>query len=188
MKIGLTGTHSVGKTTLLNALRSESCFKDFAICDEVTRQVRALGLEINELGSDNTQRVIMLKHIENIMLHDNMITDRTALDCFVYSRYLLSKQKITVDTFAIIHKLFLKIWNMYDLVFFIEPEFDLVPDGVRSVDENFRDDIHKEFVNTIAELKLYKDNLHYLKGSVVSRVQQVMTVYEGVQHGGYGKV
>ena len=188
MKIGIAGTHSVGKTTLLNALRSESCFKDFAICDEVTRQVRALGLSINESGNDNTQRIIMLKHIENLMLHDNMITDRTALDCLVYSRYLWGKNNITDETFSIIHKLFLKIWSMYDLVFFIEPEFDLVPDGVRSVDEDFRNVVHKEFVNTIAELKLYKDNVHYLKGSVVSRVQQVMSVYERVQHGGYGKV
>lgn len=183
MKIGLTGTHSVGKTTLLNALRSEPCFKNFAICDEVTRQVRALGLSINEAGSDNTQRIIMLKHIENIMLHDNMITDRTALDCLVYSRYLWKKGKLTDETFSIIHKLFLKLWSQYDLIFFIEPEFDLVADGVRSIDEDFRNDIHKEFTSTIAELKLYKDNLHYLKGSVVSRVQQVLTVYERVQNG-----
>jgi nicotinamide riboside kinase len=182
MKIGLTGTHSVGKTTLLNALRSEPCFKDFAICDEVTRQIRALGFAINENGNDNTQRVIMLKHIENIMLNDNMITDRTALDCLVYSRYLWKNQRITNDTFSIIHKLFLKLWPQYDLVFFIEPEFDLVSDGVRSIDEDFRNNIHKEFVETIAELKLYKDNLHYLKGSVVNRVNQVLTVYERFQY------
>ena len=37
MRIGITGAQSVGKTTLLNALRSEKLFSEnnFVICDEV---------------------------------------------------------------------------------------------------------------------------------------------------------
>jgi hypothetical protein len=45
---GISGAQSVGKTTLLNALRSEPTFKDYSICDEVTRRVKSYGLLIND--------------------------------------------------------------------------------------------------------------------------------------------
>ena len=80
MKIGITGAQSVGKTTLLNALRSEKLFKDYVICDEVTRRVKSYGLPINEEGTDITQRLIMNEHIVNVFMYGNMLTDRTALD------------------------------------------------------------------------------------------------------------
>lgn len=188
MRIGIAGAHSVGKTTLLNALRSEPCFKEYEVCDEVTRQVRAMGLDINESGSDKTQRLIMMKHLENVFLYKDMITDRTALDCLVYSRYLWKNEKVSTDTMNHITNMFGKMWLMYDVVFYIQPEFDIVADGVRSVDSIFRDNICREFNSAIAELQLHKDNFHYISGSVVNRVNQVMTVYERIQHGGYGKI
>jgi predicted ATPase len=188
MKIGIAGAHSVGKTTLLNALRSEPCFKEYKICDEVTRQVRALGVDINENGTDNTQRLIMMKHLENVFLHENMITDRTALDCLVYTRYLWHNGKVSNDTMNHITDMFGKMWHMYTVVFYIEPEFDIVDDGVRSTDIAFRNDINLAFKQAIADLKLHKDNFHFVKGSVVSRVNQVMNVYERIQYGEYGKV
>lgn len=188
MRIGIAGAHSVGKTTLLNALRSEPCFKEYQICDEVTRQVRALGVDINEAGTDTTQRLIMMKHLENVFLNKDMITDRTALDCLVYTRYLWRNQRVTTETMNHINNMFGKMWHMYDVVFYIQPEFEIVADGVRSVDNIFRDNICTEFNSAIAELQLHKDNFHYISGSVVNRVNQVMTVYERIQHGPYDKI
>jgi len=188
MKIGLAGAHSVGKTTLLNALRSESCFKHYKVCDEVTRQVRAMGLNINEGGDDKTQHMIMLKHLENVFMNNNMITDRTALDCLVYTRYLWKNGKVTDTTSRYINEMFSKIWHCYDIVFYIEPEFDMEDDGVRSTDITFRDDIVEEFKQAIAELQLHKDSFFYLTGSVVNRVNRVKEIYEGMQYGGYGKI
>ena len=96
MRIGITGAQSVGKTTLLNALRSEKLFKDYVVCDEVTRRVKSYGLPINEEGTDITQRLIMNEHIVNVYMHDNMLTDRTALDGLVYSTYLYKQNKISI--------------------------------------------------------------------------------------------
>lgn len=188
MKIGIAGAHSVGKTTLLNALRSEPCFKDYKICDEVTRQVRAMGLDINENGSDKTQYLIMLKHLENVFMNNNMITDRTALDCLVYSRYLWRNNKISDESMNYITIMFNKIWHLYDAVFYIEPEFDLVDDGVRSTDLLFRDSIVNEFKQAIAELQLHKDRFFHLTGSVVNRVNRVMDIYRELENGEYGKI
>lgn len=172
MKIGLSGAQSVGKTTLLNALRSEPFFKEYSVCSEVTREVRALGFHINENASDNTQRIIMLKHIENILLHDNMLTDRTALDCLVYTRYLWKISRVKQETLTIVEKLFHKIWREYDYVFYIKPEFDIVSDGVRSVDTIFRDEIVQEFKQVMEEYKLF--NIVPLTGSVSLRVSQAL--------------
>ena len=57
MRIGLSGTQSTGKTTLLNVLRSERIFKDYQVNDEVTRWVKSLNIEINEAGSDRVKNL-----------------------------------------------------------------------------------------------------------------------------------
>ena len=79
MKIGISGAQSVGKTTLLNALRSEKKFKHYTICDEVTRRVKSYGLPINENGTDLTQQLIMQEHIVNAFMYTEFIADRTSM-------------------------------------------------------------------------------------------------------------
>lgn len=171
MRIGITGAHSVGKTTLLNALRSEPFFKDFAICNEVTREVRELGFSINEDGGDQTQLMIMQKHIVNIFMNDNMVTDRIALDCLVYSTYLNMKNKISNNTLHKVKQMYERIMPHYDYVFYIRPEFDIVDDGVRSIDVSFRDGIVDLFEGFISESKL---KVYPLTGSVRNRVDILM--------------
>jgi nicotinamide riboside kinase len=176
MRIGITGAQSVGKTTLLNALRSEKWFKDFIICDEVTRRVKSYGLPINEDGTDNTQHLIMNEHIVNVFMHDNMLTDRTALDGLVYSTYLYKNNKISSNTLKYVKDVFKKVWNSYDYVFYIEPEFEIVDDGVRSIDKQFRDEIAELFEITIDKEKL---SIHRVKGSVRDRVNTIIDFLEG---------
>lgn len=176
MKIGITGAQSVGKTTLLNALRSEKIFRDYVICDEVTRRVKSYGLPINEDGNETTQRLIMNEHIVNVFLHENMLTDRTALDGLVYSTYLYKHAKINQPTLEYISQIFDKIWAEYDHVFYIQPEFVMVDDGTRSVDVNFRNEIVDIFNNIIDKKKLSVHNVH---GSVRNRVTTIMDYLEG---------
>ncbi len=171
MRIGITGAHSVGKTTLLNALRSELLFKDFAICNEVTREVKEMGFDINESGNDQTQLMIMQKHIVNIFMNDNMVTDRIALDCLVYSTYLNMKGKISNNTMTKIKHMYNRIMPHYDYIFYIRPEFDIVDDGVRSIDVSFRDGVVDLFEGYISESKL---KVYPLTGSVRNRVDTLM--------------
>jgi nicotinamide riboside kinase len=176
MRIGITGAQSVGKTTLLNALRSEKLFKDYVICDEVTRRVKSYGLPINEEGNDNTQRLIMNEHIVNVFMNGNMLTDRTALDGLVYSTYLYKNNKINTSTMTYIKEVFNKVWYSYDYVFYIEPEFEIIDDGVRSINKQFRDEIAELFETTIEKKEL---SMHRVKGSVRNRVSTIIEYLEG---------
>ena len=176
MRIGITGAQSVGKTTLLNALRSENIFREYTICDEVTRRVKSYGLPINESGNDNTQRLIMNEHIANVFLHKNMLTDRTALDGLVYSTYLYKNAKINLPTLNYVMDVFDKVWPQYDHVFYIEPEFDMIDDGTRSIDIAFRDQIVDIFDSIIERKKL---TMHRVKGSVRNRIITIMDYLEG---------
>jgi GTPase SAR1 family protein len=176
VKIGITGAQSVGKTTLLNALRSEKLFERYAVCDEVTRRVKSYGLPINEGGNDTTQLLIMKEHIYNVFMYDNMITDRTALDGFVYSTYLFKHDKISDKTMRTVTDIFHEVWKHYDHVFYIEPEFEIVDDGVRSIDSQFRDEIAELFKSTIEKKSL---SMHRVKGTVRNRVSVIMDYLEG---------
>jgi len=176
MKIGITGAQSVGKTTLLNALRSEKLFKNYVVCDEVTRRVKSYGLPINEDGTDITQRLIMNEHIVNVFMYSNMLTDRTALDGLVYSLYLYKNNKITANTLKYVRQVYYAVRDSYDYVFYIEPEFEIVDDGVRSNNKQFRDEIAELFESVIEKERL---NLHRVKGSVRDRVNTIIDVLEG---------
>lgn len=177
-RIGICGTHSTGKTTLLSALRSEKVFKDYAICDEVTRTIKAMGIPINENGNDTTQKLVMNQHVVNLALHENMITDRTTIDGMVYTRWLYDQGNLSVDTLEYADFVTKKIVGMYDVIFWLVPEFDIVADGVRSTNTDFRSQVHTKFADILCSKgKIrdeYKDRVFKLTGSVRERVDQVL--------------
>jgi len=176
MKIGITGTHSTGKTTLLNALRSEPLLRNYEVCDEVTRQIKSWGFDINEAGTDVTQRLIMMKHIENIVLYEDMITDRTVLDGLVYTRWLFEHDRISSDTFLYAEEVFDAIWDEYDYMFWLRPEFALIEDGVRSNNLEFRKEIDHLFDHYITTKNL---NVVHVTGSVRERINKIIEVLDG---------
>lgn len=172
MRIGICGAQSVGKTTLLNALRSEKRLEHFRICNEVTRRVNSYGLPINEKGSDNTQRLIMHEHVVNVFMYKEFIADRTALDGVVYTHYLHENGTVSDETMTYVTEVFVKLRPFYDTLFYIKPEFEIKNDGVRSVDLVFRDRIVELFDSYIDNFKIPVINL---TGSVRERVDTAIS-------------
>ena len=178
MKIGICGAHSVGKTTLLNALRSEEFFKDYTIADEVTRKLKKRGMNINEAGDDLTQIAVMDSHIVNAFLYNNMLTDRTAVDGYVYTAWLWSEKKVSDETLEYANTVMHRLIPQYDIIYYIKPEFDIADDGVRSTDQKFRDDIAGLFEVTIQNNNI---PVQTLTGSVRNRVEQAIAYALGYQ-------
>lgn len=171
MRIGICGAQSVGKTTLLNALRSERWLSDIRVCNEVTRRVNSYGIPINESGNDITQKLIMHEHIVNVFMYEEFITDRTALDGVVYSHYLHENGRLSDEVMTYVTNIFVKLKPCYDILFYIKPEFDIQNDGVRSIDTAFRDRIVELFDQYI---ETFRVPVVTISGSVRERLDQAI--------------
>jgi deoxyadenosine/deoxycytidine kinase len=169
MKIGLTGTMSVGKTTLVKALAELPEFKDYYIATERSKYLRDLGIPLN---TDSTMpgQLIFLAERASEVLREKMLTDRTVWDVCAFTQQSQSipdyQKQSYVDT-AMALKL------EYDLVFYISPEgVDIEDNGVRTTDADYRNQINQEILKL---LSLYPPKkLVILTGSTSNRVNTVL--------------
>ena len=176
MIVSFTGAQSTGKTTLLNSMRKWDELKEYTFVDEITRNVSKLGMNINEKGDDATQTAIMNAHIENLKKGNNLILDRCSLDGVVYTHYLYLHGKVSKDTFDYARQIFFETCLKYDKIFYLKPEFDIVDDGVRSNNVQFRDEIADIFERYIVEYNLRKYNIVEISGSVEERLETIKKV------------
>ena len=176
MVIAFSGTHSTGKTTLLDALKDDERYKyGYTFIDEITRRMSKRGLAINEEGDDVVQLLIMNAHLKNA-LNDNAIMDRCVLDGVVYTHWLAKEGKVSQWVLDYAINVFQLVITKYDYVFFLVPEFDIVDDGVRSTDVRFRDEVAELFKYYIERYNVPVVNL---TGAVEDRLQQFKkTIYD----------
>jgi thymidylate kinase len=172
MIVSFSGVQSSGKTTLLKACK-EIYSDRFEFVDEVTRLVkREFNVPINENGTDLTQCLIANKHIENVLrLRENnsVILDRCILDGYCYTGYLNLEGKVSNWVFDYTKKIFHELMPMYDCIFYTDPsDVELVDDGERSVDIEFRNKMIEtfEFVLDMYKDSYFKNKLVLLKGTV----------------------
>jgi len=176
MKIGITGTHSTGKTTLVESLRTEKFFKDYFFDINVTRWVKEIGLPINEHTNDASQEVNLTKRIAHLNSFDNIVCDRTIIDNLAYSS--LGKH-ITPRSLEYQNKLVVANIFKYDFIFYLPMDIDVVDDGVRMIDPIFRSEIDHFIQNFIERVKKehpHNDKFHTVRGSVRERIQQVLDI------------
>ena len=101
MKIGLCGTMSVGKTTLVNALKKTKQFKDYKFATERSQHLMSLGIPLNTDSTLKGQTVFLAERCAELM-HDNIITDRTILDVTAFTLNAKSIPYQDPDIFSIL--------------------------------------------------------------------------------------
>ena len=67
MKIGFTGTQSVGKTTLVNALKELPEFKDYTFRTERSKYLRDLGIPLNIDSTLNGQTIFLAERAAELL-------------------------------------------------------------------------------------------------------------------------
>lgn len=172
MKIGFTGTMSVGKTTLVNALKNLPQFEGYTFTTERSAYLSSLGIPLNYETTIEGQTIFLAERVSELM-NPNLITDRTILDVIAFTN---RAQKVSImdrDAFAEYACRFIK---QYDYIFYISPKgMDIEDNGVRETDTNYRAEIDEEIQKLILK---YNPPYYELKGSTEERIGQIMKVIE----------
>ncbi len=157
MKIGLTGTHGIGKTSLAFALVGE--LKSRGVKAGMIREfVRECPLPAGteENNSAEAQAWILARQIaeeiEAASRFDVVVCDRTAIDNYAY--FLWAREKFgcskEIENFC---KAIFENWSKtYDFVFKLEPAFNPQNDGFRSTNPDWQMQIDRIVNENISKL------------------------------------
>jgi nicotinamide riboside kinase len=165
-RIALVGASSTGKTTVYELIKGK--LPKFEFINESTRSVAKYGFPINEAGTSETQLAISSFHLEALLRPGNMLLDRCYMDLVVYSNFM---DNISKEAHDYIDDTWNRVKGEYTHYIYFPIEFDSVDDGVRSVNEDWRVKIDKEF-----QLLLEGVRKPYLTvtGSPLQRVEQIL--------------
>jgi GTPase SAR1 family protein len=173
MKIGLVGTVSVGKTTLVNALKELPQFQNYHFATERSKYLRDLGIPLNTDSTLKGQTVFLAERVSELMRED-LITDRTVIDVMAFTNASKSINQADKTSFEEYARNFI---NEYDYIFYVSPVgVEIEDNSIRETNAEYRDLIDFTIKHL---LKLYPHrikNLHTISGTTKERIKQILEV------------
>lgn len=165
MKVVISGAQGVGKTTLMNLIKPHYQHR-FTIITEIARSLKEKGIKINKEADHASQMAILEAHYQNCLLYDDFISDRGAIDAFTFATWSYLNGKFSYNEHREHESIFKETVYQYDRLFYIEPEFEIVKDGVRSTDPVYQNEINDLFLKLYSKYNL---EVNVLSGSVENR-------------------
>jgi len=170
MKIGFCGTMSVGKTTLVNALKELPEFKDYQFRTERSKYLMELGIPLNTDSTIKGQVVFLAERASELMC-ENIITDRTVIDVMAFTKAAKSIDYHEAEDFV---QLATRLLPEYDHIFYVSPEgVDMEDNGVRETDLEYRALIDFIITNQIKSKRSLIKNYGILEGPTEERIKQL---------------
>ena len=178
MIVALSGSHSTGKSTLLEMFKN---LEGVTCIPSVTRKtISAEERKVDGVQDLNTAQLSMLDSICDVMedivsmnlLEPNhiFILDRCVFDFLAYTRCFAKRGKVSEETLKTIEASTKQLSSYLDLVVYLGIEFDIVDDGVRSLDEILRKEVDQEI-----RKELEQSSVEHIKltGSVDERFRDL---------------
>ena len=170
MKIGLCGTMSVGKTTLVNALKDIPEFKGYITRTERSKELMAMGIPLNTDSTVKGQAVFLAERASELM-EENIITDRTIVDVMAFAQCSESMYYFESDDFCNFASHMLP---EYDYIFYVSPEgVEIEDNGVRETDARYRKLIDENIQLLTTKYRHKIKNLVEIKGSTEERIKLI---------------
>jgi len=167
MKIGFCGTMSVGKTTLVNALKELPEFKNYNIRTERSKHLMEMGIPLNTDSTLKGQLVFASERAAELM-QEKIITDRTVIDVMAFCD--LSESMKDHEKFYLNATLYYLV-DEYDILFYVSPEgVEIEDNGIRETNAEYRKEVDEK-IKSIVEM--YRSNTITIKGTVEERIEQV---------------
>ena len=172
MKIGLCGTMSVGKTTLVNALKSESEFKHYTFRTERSKHLSSIGIPLNTDSTLKGQLVFASERAAELM-QENIITDRTIIDVMAFCELSTSMSKAEKDHINGV------LWHLikeYDIIFHIDDlSVPIEDNGVRETNKEYRLAIHEKISSILGMYRYMPVKVVTISGTTEERIDQIKT-------------
>jgi nicotinamide riboside kinase len=169
MKIGLCGTMSVGKTTLVKALAELDLFKKYKIATERSKYLKDLGIPLNTDSTVNGQ-IVFLAERASELLHKDILTDRTIWDVSAFT--MLAKSIDSGFKSSLVNTA-MTLKDQYDIVFYIDPVGTNMEDnGVRETDLEYRANVNQEILRLLTLHPPKK--MIVLSGSTANRMKTIL--------------
>jgi nicotinamide riboside kinase len=168
MKIGLCGTVSVGKTTLVNALKELPEFTNYEVATERSKYLRDQGVALNDDSTIKGQLVFAAERSLELM-KENIITDRTVYDVSAFTLSAKSIEWWVRETFV---NILMQLRKEYDVIIYVSPEgIEIEDNGVRTTNSEYRDKIDNVIKEMLIEFPPVK--LIEVKGSTEDRIATI---------------
>ena len=170
MKIGLCGTLSVGKTTLVHVLKQLDQFKDYETATERSKYLRDQGISLNTDSTLKGQLVFAAERSIELM-KPNIITDRKI---YVVCAFTLSANSIGWYEKRQFTELLMNLRNEYDVIIYVSPEgVEIEDNGVRTTDAEYRKNIDIIIQEMLIEFPPKK--LISIKGTTEERIATILS-------------